>query len=95
MTKYKRARGKIKRNVVIIRSIGDVVKELRIQRQMNITALADKAKIPYQSVQNIEKGTKPNFEYVERIAKALNVPLETFSIERRKVCEENSKTAAC
>lgn len=86
MTKYRLARK------TITRSIGEVVKELRLEKGMSICNLARKAKIPYQSIQNIENGNKPNFDYVVSIAKALDEPLEKFIIERRNINEESKTT---
>jgi transcriptional regulator with XRE-family HTH domain len=84
------ARGTIINKNVKTLTIGEIVKELRIQKNIPLCTLAKKAKIPYQSLQNMENGTKPNFDYVVAIAKALDVPLEKFTTEGRKVIEPKS-----
>jgi transcriptional regulator with XRE-family HTH domain len=73
------------------RTIGEVVKELRKIKGIRICSLAQKAKIPYQTLQGHENGhvKVPGFDIVYKLAIALDEPLETFGLERRKIIEKN------
>lgn len=73
------------------RTIGEIVKELREIKSIRICSLARKAKIPYQTLQGIENGhvKVPGFDIVDKLAIALEEPLETFRLERRKIIEKN------
>lgn len=73
-----------------IKTIGTLVKELREEQGLSLYRLAKTSKIPYSTLSSMESsGKNATFDCVEKLAKALNVPLETFSVERRKVYEKS------
>lgn len=78
-------RYKLKKNPKV-KTIGELVKELRESQGMSVYRLSKLSKIPYSTLTSMESsGKKATFECVEKVSKALDVPLETFSFERRKI----------
>lgn len=74
--------------------IGTIVKNIRIKKNISLYRLAKETKIAYSTLKSMESsGKSANFDYVVRIAKALNEPLETFTEEGRKLFAEEKKVA--
>jgi len=80
--------------MVKMKRIGEVIRENREQKKLTVYRLAKLACIPYQTVQGIENGhiVNPRFDTTVAIARALNVPIETFFVERR-IAYEKSQNA--
>ena len=60
--------------------IGDNVKKLRKKKGLTQDALARKADIPYTTLTKLESNVvkKPSVQTIAKIAKALNVDMETL-----------------
>mgnify|MGYP000942775421 CR=1 FL=1 len=60
--------------------VGENINKIRESKQMGLNETARKAGISGSYLSNIEKGIKqnPSMESLEKIAKALNVPVEDF-----------------
>lgn len=69
--------------------IGTIVKNIRLAKKISLYRLAKDTKIPYSTLKSMEDtGKTASFDYVVRIAKVLNEPIETFTEERRKSFEK-------
>lgn len=69
-----------------IQPIGTVIKSTRLKKNISLYRLSKQTKIPYSTLKSMEdSGKTANFDYVIRICKALNEPIETFMEERRSV----------
>ncbi|PYG88463.1 helix-turn-helix protein [Ruminiclostridium sufflavum DSM 19573] len=85
MTKYKLTKGNINRKERCdIMPIGKLVKKLRESKGVTIYRLSKDTGISQSTISSLEnKGKTASFDNVVKIAKALDVPIETFYPERR------------
>ncbi|MGF2618200.1 helix-turn-helix domain-containing protein [Rossellomorea vietnamensis] len=60
--------------------IGERVKKLRQERKMSMTELADKAGVAKSYLSSIERNLQqnPSVQFLEKISKALNVPVDSL-----------------
>lgn len=52
------------------------VKEYRVNAQLTLTQLADRAGVPVSTINDVERGAEPRVVTAIRIARALNVRVE-------------------
>lgn len=88
-----RTAGKLKRDVsLIIENIGEVIKTTRTAKKWSMAKLAEEAAISSSLISDLEnnKGKTPNIYTLIAIARALDIPDETF-IEKiwKNVSKEN------
>lgn len=60
-------------------NFGENVRALRINKGLTATGLAEKVGISHVAIGNIEKGAKPKFEVIKRIAEALSVSVSQLT----------------
>lgn len=72
--------------------IGAKIRRLRMERGLTLTELADKAGIAKSYLSNIERDLQnnPTFEYINKVAKALNIEQEKL-LFTTKSNDENSE----
>ncbi|MGM0843542.1 MAG: helix-turn-helix domain-containing protein [Bacillota bacterium] len=60
--------------------IGERVKKLRQERKMSMTELADKAGVAKSYLSSIERNLQknPSVQFLEKVSKALNVPVDSL-----------------
>lgn len=77
------------------RRIGEIITQERNKQGMSIYHMCKISGLSYSTVYGIESGhtVNPSFDIVISLARALDVPVSNFYIERR-VTNENSQNAA-
>jgi XRE family transcriptional regulator of biofilm formation len=63
--------------------IGDRVKELRKEKGISLTELADKAGVAKSYLSSLERNLQqnPSIQFLEKISNVLNVPTQTFLLD--------------
>lgn len=70
--------------------IGKRVKQLRLERGMSLTELAEKAGVAKSYLSSIERDiqSNPSIHFLEKICAVLGVPPETFLSEEQRTASE-------
>ncbi|UUZ90228.1 helix-turn-helix domain-containing protein [Paenibacillus sp. P25] len=70
--------------------IGKKVKQLRLEKGLTLTELADKAGVAKSYLSSIEREVQsnPSIHFLEKISAVLGVPLETFIHQRPQPHEQ-------
>jgi XRE family transcriptional regulator, master regulator for biofilm formation len=73
--------------------IGAKIRSLRMERGLTLTELADKAGIAKSYLSNIERDLQnnPTFEYINKVAKALNIEQEKILFDMKSI-DENGES---
>lgn len=75
--------------------IGTRIRNLRIEKGMTLTELAEKAGIAKSYLSNIERDLQnnPTFEYINKVAKALNIEQEKLLIDMKDTEESEESNS--
>lgn len=66
--------------------IGDRIKNLRIERKLSLTELAERAGVAKSYLSSIERNlqTNPSIQFLEKISNVLNVPVDYLLHEMKE-----------
>lgn len=66
--------------------IGDRIKNLRIERKLSLTELAERAGVAKSYLSSIERNlqTNPSIQFLEKISNVLNVPVDYLLHETKE-----------
>src|SRR5690606_34806664 len=70
----------------VIVMIGDRIKNLRIERKLSLTELAERAGVAKSYLSSIERNlqTNPSIQFLEKISNVLNVPVDYLLHETKE-----------
>ncbi|MFC5713166.1 helix-turn-helix domain-containing protein [Thalassorhabdus alkalitolerans] len=70
--------------------IGDRVKKYRLERNLSLTELAEKAGVAKSYLSAIERNiqTNPSIQFLEKISKQLNIPIDFLLKEETEEMEQ-------